>query len=237
MDQSPKYPSMRHLPWSREEARENKYFNSVDGCLFTRGEAVMTGKVDGSNVCLTRENLFARSHSREPEHSSFDMLKARWSQLRYRIPEPFAIYGEWIYATHSIRYDHLSDYLVMFSVLDMDRERWLSWDDTTATAEGLGIEHVSILHRGEWAKEEFEREPMGESTFVTHVKGMSLGPQQRFRMKSSNERWRSVSARITSKPTNTGNTVRPRRTHSMSDNLSSSTSYVRHRGGLGTICV
>ena len=165
MDQSPKYPSMRHLPWSREEARENKYFNSVDGCLFTRGEAVMTGKIDGSNVCLTRENLFARSHSREPEHSSFDMLKARWSQLRYRIPEPFAIYGEWIYATHSIRYDHLSDYLVMFSVLDMDRERWLSWDDTTATAEGLGIEHVSILHRGEWAKEEFEPEPMGESTF------------------------------------------------------------------------
>lgn len=53
MNTSPKYPSMRHLPWSREDARPNKYLDSVDGCLFTRGEAVMTEKVDGSNVCLT----------------------------------------------------------------------------------------------------------------------------------------------------------------------------------------
>lgn len=156
---------MRHLPWSQENARPNKYLDSVDGCLFTREEAVMTEKVDGSNVCLTREHLYARSHGHAPEHASFDRLKARWPQLRYRIPEHLAIYGEWVYATHSITYDQLSDYLIVFSVLDMDEETWLSWNDTTALAHELGIEHVPVLHRGEWNRDEFEREPAGDSEF------------------------------------------------------------------------
>ena len=165
MDQSPKYPSMPHLPWSREDAREDKYLNSVRECLFTQGEAVMTEKIDGSNVCLTREHLFARSHSHEPEHTSFDMLKARWPQLHYRIPEHIAIYGEWVYATHSIKYDRLSDYLIVFSMLDLEAETWLSWDDTTSLADELSIEYVPVIHRGQWDRDEFERNPAGESVF------------------------------------------------------------------------
>lgn len=165
MNTAPKYPSMRHLPWSQEAARANKYLDSVDGCLFTEGTAVMTEKIDGSNVCLTRENLFARSHSHEPEHASFDRLKARWPQLRYRIPEQLALYGEWVYATHSITYDRLSDYLIVFSVLDTDRETWLSWDDTTEVANDLGVEHVPVLRRGEWNDTDFQPEPTGDSAF------------------------------------------------------------------------
>lgn len=156
---------MLHLPWSQEQTRRNKYLDAVEGLLFTHGEAVLMEKIDGSNVCLTRENLFARSHSREPEHRSFDRLKARWPQLHYRIPETLAIYGEWVYATHSITYDRLPDYFIMFSVLDMEAEVWLSWDDTTALADELGVEHVPVIHRGQWDRREFEREPDGESTF------------------------------------------------------------------------
>lgn len=123
---------MPHLPWSQEDARQDNYLDSVRECLFTQGDAVMTEKIDGSNVCLTRESLFARSHSHEPEHASFDRLKARWPQFQYRIPDHVAIYGEWVYATHSITYNRLSDYLIVFSVLDMEAEVWLSWDDTIA---------------------------------------------------------------------------------------------------------
>lgn len=165
MEISPKYPSMLHLPWSQEHTRTNKYLDSVDDCLFTHGEAIMTEKVDGSNVCLTREHLFARSHSHEPTHDSFDRLKARWPQLRYQIPPHLAIYGEWVYAIHSITYDQLPSYLIVFSVLDMERETWLSWDDTTTLANELGLDHVPVLHRGEWIRPDFECEPTGESAF------------------------------------------------------------------------
>ncbi|KXA90389.1 hypothetical protein AKJ40_00815 [candidate division MSBL1 archaeon SCGC-AAA259M10] len=174
MEKAPKYPKMRHLPWSKAAARGNKYFDSVEDAMFYGNDnVVVTEKIDGSNVCLTGENLFARSHGHEPRHKSFDMLKKMYHEgIRHRIPEQLAVYGEWLYAKHSIEYSSLPSYLLIFDVLDMEKERWGSWKDVVRVSRELGLETVPLLYRGEWTDVLRHTNPEGKSEYGDEREGL-----------------------------------------------------------------
>lgn len=146
MSHVPKFPRIPHLPWSPGGTADDRRLSSVPSLLGR--PLVITEKLDGANVCLTREAVFARTHSGPPAHPAFDWLKARYAALRSQIPDDLSVFCEYTFAVHTIEYEALPSYLFVIAVR---RERdcfWLSWEETVAMAEQLGVPTVPLLQEG-----------------------------------------------------------------------------------------
>lgn len=142
---SPKYNRTPHLPWSPGGTNDDKRIESLGGLLHV--PIIITEKMDGSNVCLESRSVYARSHSGPPSHPSFDALKALHSQIRHLIPVGVQVFGEWLYAKHSIHYTNLPSYLMLFSVRTSVGKTHGSWAEVEDMAEKLGTTTVPVLMR------------------------------------------------------------------------------------------
>lgn len=149
---SPKYNRTFHVPWSPGGTNDDKVASSTKYLLNV--EIIITEKVDGSNVCMERNNCYARTHAGPPSHPSFDAFKALHAGMKYQLEFNAIellgrqVFGEWCYALHSIPYDKLPGYFLMFGVRVLASEYWLSWDDTVELAGKMGVPTVPVLFRG-----------------------------------------------------------------------------------------
>jgi ATP-dependent RNA circularization protein (DNA/RNA ligase family) len=137
-----KYPRTYHLPFSPGKGNDDKVMSSIDH--FVGLPLIISEKMDGSNVAMTSKNCFSRSHSGPPTHESFDGFKALHASIKYIIPEGMFIFGEWCYAKHSIFYNKLPSYFLLFGVRDINYN-WLSWNDVVTWADSLGLNTVPVL--------------------------------------------------------------------------------------------
>lgn len=101
--------------------------------------------VHNSNVCLRHDALYARSHTSSPDHPSFSMLKVIHNMVQQDIPEHLSIFGEWVYAQHSIHYDHLPSCLFVIAIRDETDGMWLSWRNVRLWCDTLALTHVPVL--------------------------------------------------------------------------------------------
>jgi hypothetical protein len=141
---SPKYPRTMHLPFSEGATNDDKIADSVEALLNV--PIVITEKIDGSNVCLEHDGVFARSHSGPPIHPSFDLLKALHATIKHDIPPDSQWFGEYAYAKHSLAYDKLPGYLMMFGIRINDN--WLRWSAVCRFCSLLGLPTVPVLFEG-----------------------------------------------------------------------------------------
>jgi hypothetical protein len=114
--------------------------------------------MDGSNVVLTKKNVAARN-GLCADHRSFDMLKAEHSQKTSLIPEDVEIFGEWLYAKHSIHYtgkNALTSYLQIFHVYDIKNRCFLGWDQVKDICAKMGYPTVPILAENKIYASEWE---------------------------------------------------------------------------------
>jgi len=138
-----KYPRTFHLPFSPGCTSDDKRLENVNYLLGR--PLVVTEKMDGSNVCMESDACFARSHSDAPSHPSFDMFKAVHATVKHRISKGIQVFGEWLYAKHSIHYTSLPNYFMIFGVREGDR--WASWEEVEMWAAELEVETVPVLAR------------------------------------------------------------------------------------------
>ncbi len=143
---SPKYNRTYHLPWSKGATNDDKIATDIDNLI--NKKIIISEKMDGSNTSLEYSGCFARTHSGPPTHLSFDGLKALHASVKYKIPENFQIFGEWLYALHSIPYKALPSYFMMFNVRDLFTNQWLSWEEVEMWAEELKVPTVPVLFKG-----------------------------------------------------------------------------------------
>ena len=148
-----KYPRSYHLPWSLGATNDDKIMKDISG--FDGEEIVITEKMDGENTTLSRDYIHARSLD-SADHTSRHWVKGLWGQIRYDIPEGWRICGENLYAKHSLFYDNLPSYFMVFNVWN-ENNVCLSFDDTIEWCKLIGIEHVPVLWRGVF-DEKFVRE-------------------------------------------------------------------------------
>ena len=162
---SPKYNRTFHLPWSKGATNDDKIATSIESLINV--EIVITEKMDGSNTSLEAEGCFARTHSGPPSHASFDGLKALHATIKYKIPNDMQFFGEWCFALHSISYNELPGYFMMFNVRDLSFPDiiWNSWDDVELWASELEVPTVPVLFRGV-VKSEQELKELVESFMI-----------------------------------------------------------------------
>ena len=108
-----KYPRTYHFEWSPGKTSDDKtqfdLSNFEDKCI------VITEKMDGENSTLMRDYIYARSLDSK-DHLSIHWLKGLWGNIKYLIPDNWRICGENSYAKHSIFYENLPSYFMVFSL-------------------------------------------------------------------------------------------------------------------------
>lgn len=180
---SNKFPRIPHLPWSPGGTNDDKRLpeSIIPVCFLGVGNTILvTEKLDGSNLCLTRDEIFARSHSGPPTHPSFDLAKSMHAQVRMEIPRDTDVFGEWCYAVHSIKYDRLPGPFPFFIFGVRDKDGWYVWHEVEDLAARLGLNTVPVLFTGvvDWDLKTFtETMASGKSMYGLEEKeGIVLWP-------------------------------------------------------------
>lgn len=145
-----KFPRIYHLPSSPGATSDDKRLR--DDRHFYNELVVVTEKMDGENTCLTKNGLHARSEQSK-DHPSRHLLKKFHSEISYKIPENLAIFGENLYAKHSIKYENLpNNGFLLFSIVDLNTYTFLDVQETEEWAKNLGIKMVPWIYEGTYKK-------------------------------------------------------------------------------------
>ncbi len=139
-----KYPRTFHLPWSPGLRNDDRKVETLE-TIFSAKSIVITEKLDGENTTMTPEICHARSLDSGP-HPSRTVVRALHGEIKHMIPQGMRICGENMYAVHSIKYDALQSYFLVFNI--WQNEICLSWEDTLEWCELLGLKTVPILWEG-----------------------------------------------------------------------------------------
>jgi len=141
-----KYPRTLHLPWSPGATDDDRVHPDVSG--FVGEEVVVTEKMDGENTTLYRDHYHARSID-SSSHPSQSWARALHARIAWQIPVGWRICAENLYAKHSIAYDSLASFLLVFSVWN-EKNRCMDWDATLQWCAMLHLQPVPLLYRGPW---------------------------------------------------------------------------------------
>lgn len=140
-----KYPKTPHLLWSPNLQNDDRRMPDPD--CFNGKTIVITEKMDGENTTMYNDHIHARSLD-SLHHPSRAWVKGRHGRIKHLIPDGWRICGENLYATHSIHYEDLTDYFMVFSIWDEDY--CLPWDETKEIAAEWDLITVPELYRGLW---------------------------------------------------------------------------------------
>ncbi|MFB4310324.1 RNA ligase family protein [Actinomadura sp. GTD37] len=176
-----KYPRTRHIEGSRLQPGDHDLaavpFASIAGRYL-----VVEEKLDGANAGISFApggglRLQSRGHylAGGPRERQFAPLKA-WAAsvqhvLRERLRDRYVLYGEWLYAKHTVFYDALPHYFCAFDVLDRSDGTFLSTARRRELLDGTPVVPVPVLHEG----------PLPDAAALTALAGPSTCRTPRWR--------------------------------------------------------
>jgi hypothetical protein len=153
-----KYPRTPHIAGSRLQPGDED-LAVIAREILEACSLVIEEKLDGSNCGISFDRngsliLQSRGHvlTGGPRERQFDLLK-RWANhhvaaLRDILRERYVVYGEWLYARHTIAYDQLPHYFLEFDILDKDSGEFLSTERRTSLLAGGPVFSVPVLGTG-----------------------------------------------------------------------------------------
>jgi hypothetical protein len=153
-----KYPRTPHLNGSRlQPGDEDLRVVSLEHLAGQR--LVVEEKLDGANSAVSfgddgRLLLQSRGHFLDggPRERHFALLKAWANSVRDKLWEALGsrhvMYGEWLYAKHTIFYDALPHYFFEFDVLDRQAGRFLSTEARRELLSGAPVIAAPVLYTG-----------------------------------------------------------------------------------------
>jgi hypothetical protein len=171
-----KYPRTQHIEGSRFQPGDAD-LKAVPFAQIAGRSIVVEEKVDGANcgMSFTAEGellLQSRGHylSGGPREKHFTLLK-QWASvhqaaLRQRLSDRYVVYGEWLYAKHTVFYNALPHYLLEFDVLDTREHEFLDTPRRRELLDGLPLPPVKVLYSGLLQRVEQLASFMGPSHFI-----------------------------------------------------------------------
>jgi hypothetical protein len=136
---SRKYGRTYHYPFSPGTTSDDRINHDYWNDVTKIAALVHTEKLDGENNCLNRYGVFARSHAAPSQSPWTAWLRERWEQLKNDLGD-LEVFGENLYAVHSIEYAQLGSHYYVFGVRQHDQ--WLSWEETKFYANMLDFPTV-----------------------------------------------------------------------------------------------
>lgn len=153
-----KYPRTPHLFGSSGTDDDKRLGPAASRHFLADQSLIVEEKLDGTNAGLHFSAagelvLQCRGHLiTEGMHPQYDLFK-QWATvkrpvLENRLEDRFLLFGEWLYARHSVHYRRLPHYLFEFDIYDKEQGGFLSLERRLERLEGLGVPTVPVIHRG-----------------------------------------------------------------------------------------
>jgi len=153
-----KYPRTRHLEGSRLQAGDLPDDQPIAD--LAGQPLIVEEKLDGANcaVSFDREGgllLQSRGHYLGGGYRErhFDLMKTWGSvhapRLRQALGSRFIMFGEWLYAKHTVFYDRLPHFFLEFDIYDRESGKFLSTEQRREKLSGLPVMPVPVIHEGE----------------------------------------------------------------------------------------
>ena len=157
-DDFTKYPRTPHLFGSRG-TDDDKHLGQRESLDFIADASlIVEEKLDGTNVGVHftsagRMVLQCRGHEiGTGMHAQYDLFK-QWTMgkrpvLEAMLEDRLLLFGEWLYARHSVHYRRLPHYFFEFDIYDKQRQVFLDLASRLERLAGTGILTVPVVHRG-----------------------------------------------------------------------------------------
>jgi hypothetical protein len=153
-----KYPRTPHISGSRIHPGDED-LNVIAREVLEGRFIVIEEKLDGSNSGISFDAdrtliLQSRGHvlTGGLRELQFNLLK-RWANhhvaaLREILGRRYVMYGEWLYARHTIAYNQLPHYFLEFDIFDRESGEYLSTDRRASLISGGPVLSVPVLKTG-----------------------------------------------------------------------------------------
>jgi hypothetical protein len=158
LDDFTKYPRTPHLFGSRGTA-DDKHLGQRESLDFIADASlIVEEKLDGTNVGIHftrggRMVLQCRGHEiTSGMHAQYDLFK-QWTMgkrpvLESMLEDRLILFGEWLYARHSVSYRSLPHYFFEFDIYDKVQQIFLDLKSRLEKLEATGIHTVPVIKRG-----------------------------------------------------------------------------------------
>ena len=172
-----KYPRTPHIQGSRlqpgDEDLRQRPFADIAG-----KHVVLEEKIDGANTAISFTSdgelrLQSRGHFLTGGYRErhYNLLK-QWGavhkdRLHAILGYRYVMYGEWMYAKHTIYYDLLPHYFMEFDVLDRETGKFLDTPSRHELLQTLPICSVPVLSSGTFRKMDEILSFLGDSHYIT----------------------------------------------------------------------
>ena len=176
-----KYPRTHHLEGSRLQAGDEDLSQVPFSHILGR-HIVIEEKIDGANTALSFDDagrllLQSRGHYltggyRERHYNLFKQWANQNAELFYLVlGSRYVMYGEWMYAKHTVFYDALPDYFMEFDIFDREERVFLSTPERRRLTEQMEIvSSVPVLDTGVFQKKQAVLDYIGPSCYITDQK-------------------------------------------------------------------
>lgn len=172
-----KYPRTPHLEGSRLQPGDED-LNQIPFSHIAGQHLVVEEKIDGANSAVSFDRdgtllLQSRGHYltggwRERHYNLFKQWSGIHREALYGVlGSRYVMYGEWMYAKHTVYYDALPHYFLEFDVLDRRTGRFLDTSSRRMLLEPLPIASVPVLADGVFQKKEPLLALLGRSNYIT----------------------------------------------------------------------
>lgn len=180
-----KYPRTPHLQGSRLQQGDEDLSQIPFKEIFGKN-IVIEEKIDGANSAISFDgdgNLLIQSRGHYLiggfRERHYNLLK-QWANenrdtLFDVLEDRYIMYGEWMYAKHTVYYDALPDYFMEFDIYDRERNVFLDTDSRKRITDKMGIiSSVPVLARGVFNKKEDVLSKLTTSNYITenHIENL-----------------------------------------------------------------
>ena len=148
-----RFPHTPHLAWLGDgEPRDDKVLSLDEMRKILMGEVVVEEKLDGANLGFS-VSADGRIQAQNRSHYIVPPYAGQFGRLRSWVPahgEPLIealgsnliAFGEWCAARHSLTYQQLPDWWLLFDIYDRSEQRFWSTARRDIWASSLGVATV-----------------------------------------------------------------------------------------------
>ena len=172
-----KYPRTQHIEGSRRQIGDED-LDFVPFSAIKNLPLVVEEKIDGANSGLSFDsegNLLLQSRGHYliggAREKHFDLFK-QWGTVHQRefwevLGDRYVMYGEWVYAKHTIFYDKLPHYFMEFDVFDRQNKVYLDTPSRRALLGTLPVVSVPVLKTARFDRLEDLTSLVGPSNYIS----------------------------------------------------------------------
>lgn len=196
-----RFPHTPHIDWlGNESPRDDKVLAPNDVAQLLADKVLVEEKLDGANLGISISydgQVQAQNRGQyliEPFTGQFSRLNSWLAQhhwaLKDHLSPDLILFGEWCAAKHSLDYDSLPDWFLVFDVYDRQQQRFFSCQRRNELAQVLELKYVPAIFEGKTSLADLKQ------LLITTQSRYRLGPPEGLIIRQQSTQWCEKRAKL-----------------------------------------